>query len=450
MHSPNSMELVSRDKALSQYMNEPQSLKQAVTVLSAHTIAECRQKEHWLAKVLMLEGNYQGAVAQLTLTMMKYGPHIGLRIDLATCYYLMGLARLYEKTILEAGSDYTQILKLLHPINQAKSSLMMGKLLEECGQTAAAKKIYNESLNFIEMEVFQPTWFYDYSEIFLRLLSQVLRFSVQFEFCEEAHRSFRLLQMSHKKEIKIQDAKDDIAHAVHLYHLRFTHDYDSQSLKSMSEQTRRLCQFETIETMLRFKKDQTALPNDINSTDSYERSLIHLYKRSFAELNTFLVMTLPELSKASLIRIVMLAQHIKPGAISAEIVSLFNAVMLDLSEQDKLLWRRWLPSTNSKQVKLILDKDTLIVKNESEIYRIDLKKRKMIKKFLECFCKKDQWPWEEIVELLWQQKPDLLSYDRLRMLVSRTNNLVSTTERIIDFKDHKLIAKNKIFAEEAT
>lgn len=441
------MDLILRDKFLSQHMNNPACLQQVLIDLSVQTVAECRQKEHWLAKVQMLEGNYQGAVARLSLAMMKYGPHMGLRIDLATCYYLMGVPRLYEKTLYNIEADYFEILPQLHPINQVKTSLMMGKLLEERGRMAAASKIYKNSIELIEQEVTGPTWLYDYAQVFLRFLAQILRFSVQFEFVEEAHRSFRMLQQSQQKEITLRDAQDDIVHAVHLYHLRFTQNYDYKISMNVSDRTRQLCIFETVEMKLRQQIDQNTLPDDVAIENSYDRALMLLNNQSYIELNSFLTQNTSELSTASLIRIVMLTQHIKPGLISPELTSLVNAILLDLSEQDRQVWRRWIDITKSDQLSLTLYDDTLVIKNVLEVRKINLQKKKMIKHLLKCLSQRNEWAWEEIVEELWGIAPDLSAYDRLRMLVARTNDLISASSRKIELRDYKLCTNTKVFFE---
>jgi tetratricopeptide (TPR) repeat protein len=424
------MEQLLQEKILFSNMANPACLREMVLSMESTTVSKSRQKAHWEAKVLMVEKNYLEAIAALSVAIMKFGPHVALRIDLATCYYNVGMAARFDSLVKEIQADYLTFQPLLHPISKVRSALFVGQLLEEVGFLQASYDLYEKTRPMLEEEFVNPIWFFESQRLFLRLTAQVLRFYVQYEFLDEAKKLYSVLIRAQTRNTFSLYTVGDVYHACYLYHSRLASDPGEFSMESVratevSDSIKNLCFYESVELALRFNqrhpKDFEKFPPD----NDYDRILKSMFQEDEIQSSAFIYKAISTLSKASLIRALLLHRARFGERSPVDLHNLLNSIMAGLSTPDQSLWRRWAQTSRTPQTEsLSLGPDWVILKTPIQTQKIDLSRRPAIYGFLKAISTKEEFEWEELATMIWGNRPELSDFDRLRMLVSRVNKLL--------------------------
>ncbi len=195
------MDLLSREKPLFSLMGNPTDLGQALLFMESTSIPQKRQKAHWQGRVFMLQGKLHDAVSSLSMTIMLYGAHMGLRADLASCYDQLSMPHLLDKALLQIKNEYELHKKTMHPVNQVRTTLQVGKLLQKAGHLDFAAVLYRDNLSTLEKDIDSPKWILEYSDLFGEVLEQIYNFGSHYGYYEEAQRAFDLTTIAQNENL---------------------------------------------------------------------------------------------------------------------------------------------------------------------------------------------------------------------------------------------------------
>lgn len=425
------MSLIQLELPLFSLLATPDLLREKLLSMTFTSVSEKRLQSHWLGKVLMMKGQLCEAVAQLTTTCTRYGSHIGTRLDLATCYYLLGFTQMYEKTLNEIIADFKNFQNDLNPINFARSCLLLGKLSEESGYLTESYEIFQSAYEKIEQEFNNPIWIYENQNLYTRLFAEILRFYVQFEYLTDAQKLYAQIILTEKSKL-LNFNLDNILHAIFLYNLRVIPNFDQERFtfltKNMSEQIINLCFHELLEYEIRFNKPKTYIDEikKYPATNNYDLVLQNLYGYGSGSELKLTLSDIKNIPKAGIIKIcfLMWRSDIK---LTTDLELLQTSIINSLNSNNQKRWNKWIPTEamNDLKFQVTLKNGTLYFQSSLHSKKISLMNKPLLLDFLLLFKDLQILSWQELATKLWHRPPNLSDYDRIRMLIKRLNDIHS-------------------------
>lgn len=447
------MDFLNTERPLFALMQSPEQLAEAVLSIKSTTVSENRFKAHWQAKVQMIRNDSAGAVATLLQAITKYGPHIGLRLDLTTCYYFLGIPQLFEKSLLELKDDYPKIFDSLHPLIQARSSLMLGKLFEEAGWLSAACDVYSQISEKLEKEISNPIWILEYQNLYVRIAAQVLRFSSVYNYTADAKKHYGHLMLMKQKSL-LPHGHDEVDHALFMYNLKIQplaiERYFATQSAAMSPFIQHLCYYEMLEHKLSIGQRLSQINSNFQPSDCYDKIMVHLYNAQKEQAEALIKSSVTDLPKASLLRIFYIYNLSFSADKDTEIESLYFALLESLSAKDQTIWsRRLQPKQETTDQQLVVNDFKLNYNCGSYNKKIDLSRKTTLLKFVKCFLGQQSYSWQSLAEKIWLRDAETTDYDRMRMLIKRVNDIINPNQKSFELKDSNVVCNIAIKNEAA-
>lgn len=374
-------------------------------------------------RIKMSQGDFLRAYELGQEALKNWGPHLLLRTDLASCQYMLGDFRSYQKNTLEIYSDLQLFGDRVNSEYFIRCSLGLGKLLEELGAIYLAKKIYSKCLN---LEVG--------SQANHMVMAQYLRLLSMFSVTEESATLYLTCeQLKAQTNALSVDVQLALLHA-DIYFLGLADASGRiETLLSDSDTpkfNRRLLIFDFLFECLRSQKiecfpEKYLSEFDYLECDSFEKGIWDVY-HSVIQTKTMdpsMLAQTSEMSPMCALRYLLVIW--RNSSSSATVALALKKLLLLLQtiepKSRTLLTQVWGLSRNS-EVTIELKKSSGQIHIDTNV--IDLQGSPMILQLLSLLAEKQKMGVESAIQFIYQAGFDENSFHRIRMLIKRTNRKI--------------------------
>lgn len=386
-------------------------------------LAEKRKSEHLSAKEFIFNGDNQKALAILLTAMDKYGPHVGLLSDIATCYYYMGDMWSFKQTLVQLNHEFQHAQELLNRENLIRTLIFIGKGLEEQNQLAFAVTYYERALKLIKpLE----------TDMQARCLSQLVRiksYLQQTQKLSEHYQHLTLLKPSYEDlEIEVQHSLmvcEIILLGPETASVRFDKIFSQYTLHNFNE---RLVAFDYLEEILRVNTTHAQMRiNRIKSIqlgpeDRFEALMLRiLNKENPSIIMGFLNQLSHLISPCAHLRLLFLLIHSCDQKVIKTELKKKLLFLLDQADPDTkhLLTKKWDINLSSDWIELTLStaQQSISFNNESKSFS----KSQNSFEILLLLSKDNELDLDVIIKKIWNAEFDTSYYHRLRIQINRLN-----------------------------
>lgn len=420
--------------------------KTALGELEPSSNVECRMALYWASQLELRRGNYDAATDIILTARREYGDHISLLINLLSCYLIQGNVLLWKKTYLEVVETLAKIQDLLSPMTRVKVCLAFGKMQEENGDVAEALCLYEGALQ--NPEIIGLVEHYS-------LLAQILRLTAGFRLKTKSVQSYDLLVRTRESAPTVYHSSE-IQHALILAESllvgpghAISRFQEVIAKPGFSDFDRSLIFFDLLEEFLtigNFSGAKTIVDfGVVPAQDAFENAILKMFMISSGlcqeniELNSLFSQTSP----ANLLRLLSIhSRIITDDDQTVESRRRLQCLMEPLSAESRELWKKRLRSFEFPSKKLTLQLDGNRWELRSASHSLSLKRKKLIWELLSKMSEDANVGVSDLIKHLWNCEEDPSSFDRLRNLVFRTNQLVQQNfgcERLFEFRNDELI-----------
>ncbi len=378
--------------------------------------SERRMLGHAKAKVLLFRDDSQSALKCLEQTLSDEGPHVGLMLDLACCYYNLNAFANWRIVMDQVATEMAQLQGHLEPENFRKAALLFHKFREEIGYIHEAKEFYLRSYKEQTLPGRK-----------IANLSQLLRIEAQYGATENIQLYYTTLKQLRDSGT---DQDIDVTHALVLAeaeifepsmavesYLEFCRQVH---LRVLTERDKNLLLFDLCEIFLR---KNIEVPLSLLSQIKVARceSLFEIYLRQIAlnepieESYERLFQKMP-LGQALRLTALILARHSELQTEATKIRIEF--IIKSLSKKNINVWLGYFSWQAPERKFATWSLDRKIAVNET---LIDFGSLRSLWEFLFLFERKPEHSFDEISQTLWHSDCEDSQYHRIRRNVQRIN-----------------------------
>jgi tetratricopeptide (TPR) repeat protein len=409
-------------------------------------MVQARISSHNLVRKLMSQGDFIQALSVAKNAVQEHGPHLLLRTDLASCQYMVGDYQGYSQSTEELWSDFLKLEDRLNSKTVLGCSLGIGKLLEEIGFIYLAKKIYEKAFR-IENS----------SEQDLMLQAQCLRLMCLFPPNEDSSQIYLLCEQLKTSSLALSaDLQLALLHA-DIYFLGLSGAGKRiEALVVDTQKTdfhRRLLAFDFLFECLRLNQ-VSLFPEkwlegfDYWTCDPFEKALWDLHTQISGRSpnqNIRLDRTAEMSPMCGLRYLVVLNNHFENQELGHQAFKKMRLLLQTIEPKSRALLVKVWSATRKTEKQVELDSKSSTIRQGDAV--LNLESSPLIFKLLELFTRENSIPVEKAIRDIYQTGLDENSFDRLRMLIQRTNKKVLPflgSDQFISLKSMVLILDQKI------
>ena len=389
-----------------------------------------------------------GAPQKAKLTLLKalnYGENLQILRDLACTYYQLEEVQAWRETYQKLHRLLQEHTKELSFDTRFTSSVTLAKFFEEEGRLGQALSTY-EKLMLHSSVNSSPRYFN-------LLAPQLLRLKSQLPANEELSHLYTQL-LSNNQSISSEYINIEIEHSLMLAELNLigpNHAWArvEKILKDKNSQTydKRLFYIDFLEeaTLREAKFSEEQLNNkyyDYQELSKYEK-LVHKICTTEQpdKLDTDLSCIAREIPLGSYLKLLNLySSRTANKALGEELKNKINLIVSGFNPEDRAFWiKRTQQFAKDSFTELTLDSEKRHLNFQKK--SLDVSRKKQALHLLKLLADKPQWSIDEAIESIWNSSFTPEHYNRLRMSVHRTNQLLqtlTTREKCIEISGESL------------
>jgi hypothetical protein len=379
--------------------------------------AHDRQESHKEIRNIMKKGELEYALLKTKETLEQYGLHIGLLCEKAGCEYELGLFQECEETFILMEKELVEAQFLLSRESLIKTYIMLSKFAEEFGEIEKALK-YLLQAREISLDTQEKKWSYLQE---LRILS----FSGQTENLSEKYLSVEERNMN-PENLEIETLHSLMWTEWKLFGWNHAEVRFNELLKKdLNILDQRLVARDFLELSLISEKNSKA--SVIKA--AHILSEVDLLEFDAALLELHLVEDFDQakesprkLSKMMRLRLILLSiQKSKDPELKSELKQKYLFILQSLSKKSREILTCLLRFQDSGDLNLIV----LNTQEKAIEFRGSFcKLTKLQFQLLSFFSSRRQASLDDLSIALWKTPNQAGHYDRIRMLIYRTNSLL--------------------------
>ncbi|MFZ4404584.1 MAG: hypothetical protein ACOYOK_10830 [Pseudobdellovibrionaceae bacterium] len=397
-----------------------------------------RIEMHKKAKEMLIHSQFESASGLLQEALDSHGAHIGLRLDLANCLFLLHSYPQWSILVSEIEKDVQGLKSLLKPKNYWHSLFLLSKFIEEQGRVSAALDNYKDlyvGTNDLDLKA--------------RALSQVVRLQAQHGFKTELSKNYTLLRGFDRKANT--NTTLDILHALVLAEAELLSENEFmltlaeyQKIPQQSED-QSLMHYDLLEIILRKGYAITGgiknLFSDLHPKTDFEIYLLQVYLQQNVQLKNSFLEQMP------LNHFLRLAACLSSRSAHSYNEELVRFSLSGLDSADQKLWSKIIKVKTNAIVNLKLCGSQITVNGHTSI---DLGNQKSIVDLLSLFIENRKYSVVDICEQMWKTSYNTSYYFRLRRVCDRINAIAiqHSLPKLIQFSQGEIyLSENVILSK---
>lgn len=412
------------------------------------------------AKAFMKACRYDEAIHCLNETIQKWGEHVSLLGDLATCFYLMGDQVRWHSAVDQLSALFGTQRETLDIESYRRTAVLIGKFEEERGRIAQAISIYEEAYSFLVMPCEDAEQEKERTISLVHVLTQLARVRALYQPGKQLGDVYFQLVQRVSSDFSNQDLDIEIEHT--LMQVDFVLvgvETSFERLRKVLSQPhldiidRRLLVFDFIETCLRRNERYvlsrlsdymgSQITEDMTPFEEGLHSLaFHSGWRPDVE---FIERLIAQSSLANALRSLTLilqsaSNDENQTAFLTEVRKRTILLMSGLDAPSRAIWISFFDKElKDSSGEITVSKGTMLVSGNQRT--VSLGRKKNLLKLLESLSERSSLSLDEACQILWNAEYNPSYYHRLRMQANRLNEvLFEVTERVksIEIDSHSI------------
>lgn len=395
-----------------------------------------RQNKHKTIKRWMALGHFERAAEEALEALKLHGSHVGLRADLAVCFYRIGNLHKWRLSLQELAQEFQLCRNQLSMESRLRTALILAKFYEEIGEIALA-------IHQLEQEIATMENLGVKDEIQLKILANFLRIQSLVGLSLGQSQVRRDLELS--KHLCSDSTQVELEHSLMLHDLELVGPSAAQNRLLSLIANQKLDSYDTelflydyIEACLtfghtNFLKQVSQLLNIPTSSD-----FGHILKSWLQQpsVNHWVwPVNTNQLTASEFIRLSSLFLAHASSEKSTELRTQLAYQLFDLSEESQAIWKRRKKVSSKKSIMTLDDVSKTLLHQDK---RLSFKNKPVAFQFLSLLKLRPQWPTDTFCRHMFSLDLSEDQYTRIRVMVHRMNKNIAD-----EFQLEKIIHLNQ-------
>jgi hypothetical protein len=395
------------------------------------------------AKIALVNGDFKLALQIIEDILDRYGEHISLFADRATCYYFLEDVPSWLTAVQLYELKLTEISPLLSLESEWRSWLILAKFKEELGDIRCALNIYFRLLGNSSV-----------TNSVVITLTQIVRLMSQWQIRTDLPEYYQKL-LSVEVSVLSISKRTELLHALALAEaelfgfnlgiLRYN-KFIEMTIEEANVEDQKLFLYDFIEISLRqnhsIDRELLSTMGRFPMSSYYETCLKDLVpqrnERKFCDYSSAKLFPAQRLK---LLYLVLLRRGHSLGDLMGEYIKLYVFLLELLPADSRILWLKKIQELN------LSDKQQAPVWQNGQLTMgpdvLSLRNRKVLKQMLDLLYEKPEWDLELVAKKMGYSCCDEYFYQRVRIAGMRLNSLIQKKFGILKFVQ---VTKTRIYS----